>query len=105
MFRAPHRRTAVTGLRTFAALLALVALGLVPAGSALAADPAATPAVAELLPACTTANDPAPMQEYGQWKSTFLNTGAPGDPQVMSPRSWSRRPTPARPAASRSARS
>src|SRR5262245_3942442 len=56
------------------ATLALAALAL--ATVAFAGTAAAPPAsrAAEPLPACTTADDPAPFRDYPQWRSTFVDT-------------------------------
>ena len=56
------------------AMRALAALLLaVTAFASAAASPAGTLA-AEPLPACTTADDPAPFRDYPQWRSTFVDT-------------------------------
>ncbi len=47
-----------------------------PAPSAPAPAPAPAPAFAagDPLPACTTADDPAPFRRYGEWASTLVDT-------------------------------
>jgi D-alanyl-D-alanine carboxypeptidase len=52
--------------------LAALALAAAALGGA-AASPSRTLA-AEPLPACTTADDPAPFRDYPKWRSTFVDT-------------------------------
>jgi D-alanyl-D-alanine carboxypeptidase len=56
------------------ATLSLTALALATLAFAGTATRPPTTNAAEPLPACTTADDPAPFRDYPQWRSTFVDT-------------------------------